>query len=547
MRRSLLIQAHLRYLFLYRRTAVIIALATLLISTMFANTATAEDPSQAEILERLQQLENEQKEMRELLKAKDARLNEVEQELERVKQAASAGAAPAAKAVPPAAPVPPAPPGTTEGQLAAPAPAPPIAPAAEPTPQLAAAPAEPSPSKEFFGRYVPGRGFTLARTEWGEVVFSAYSYVRYLNQQGLDKFYTNHQGQTIAVDRRNDVELNKVKLEFKGWLLDPRFQYVLYTWTNNTAMGLGAQVVVGGNLRWAFNDALQLGGGIFPLPSVRSNEGAWPFFLGVDHRTMSDEFFRGSYTMGIFAFGELAPCLRYSAMLGNNLSILGVDAVQLDNKFQTVAAALWWMPTTGEFGERGGSFGDFEDHQELATRIGGHFTYSPEDAQQQPNADAPDNTQIRLSDGTIIFTPGALAPDVSVNKVKYYMTSFDAGMKYRGFALEGEYYLRWLKELQATGPLPIDDTFDNGFQLMASMMVLPKTVQLYTQGAYLFGEFGDPWEVTAGINWWVFKRRELRVNLEYIYDRGSPVGYSAIPQQVGGTGSIVNANVELFF
>jgi hypothetical protein len=73
MRPSVLIQAHLRYLFLYRRTAVIIALATLLISTMFANTVTAEDPSQAQILERLQQLENEQKEMRELLKAKDAR------------------------------------------------------------------------------------------------------------------------------------------------------------------------------------------------------------------------------------------------------------------------------------------------------------------------------------------------------------------------------------------------------------------------------------------------------------------------------------------
>ncbi len=182
-------------------------------------------------------------------------------------------------------------------------------------------------------------------------------------------------------------------------------------------------------------------------------------------------------------------------MLGNNLSILGVDAEQLDGKFQTVAAALRWMPTTGEYGERGGAFGDYEDHQELATRIGAHFTFSPEDAQQQPNADAPDNSQIRLSNGTIIFTPGALAPDVSINKVKYYMTSFDAGMKYRGFALEGEYFQRWLNDFHANGELPIDHMNDNGFQLMASAMALPKTVQLYTQGAYLFGEFGDPWEV----------------------------------------------------
>jgi hypothetical protein len=273
----------------------------------------------------------------------------------------------------------------------------------------------------------------------------------------------------------------------------------------------------------------------------------WPYFLGVDHRTLTDEFFRGSYTMGIFAFGQLAPGLRYSTMLGDNLSILGVDANQLDGRFQTVAAALWWMPTTGEYGERGGAFGDYEDHQELATRLGAHFTFSPEDAQQQPNTDAPDNSQIRLSNSTVIFTPGALAPDVTINKVKYYMTSFDAGMKYHGFALEGQYFQRWLNDFHANGELPIDHMNDNGFELMASAMALPKTLQLYTQGAYLFGEFGDPWEVTAGINWWVFKRRELRLNLEYIYDRRSPVGYSAIPQQVGGTGSIFNGNLELFF
>ncbi len=112
---------------------------------MFANTATADDPSQAEILERLQRLENEQKETRELLKAKDARLNELEQELERVKHPEAAGAAP----------------GVAQGPAAAPAPASPSGrrrvyprrsqrrnlqplaehPGAQPTPQLAQAPA----------------------------------------------------------------------------------------------------------------------------------------------------------------------------------------------------------------------------------------------------------------------------------------------------------------------------------------------------------------------------------------------------------------------
>jgi len=169
------------------------------------------------------------------------------------------------------------------------------------------------------------------------------------------------------------------------------------------------------------------------------------------------------------------------------------------------------------------------------------------DRQSQPGADDIDNTQIRLSNGTIVFTPGALAPGVSVSDVKYYMTDLDAGVKYRGFALEGEYYWRWLRDLKADGPLPIDSTFDHGFQAMASAMLWPETVQAYTMGSYIFGDFGDSWEATAGFNWWIFHRREIRLNLEYLYDHESAIGYTAVPQTVGGTGSIFNASLELSF
>ena len=54
-----------------------------------------------------------------------------------------------------------------------------------------------------------------------------------------------------------------------------------------------------------------------------------------------------------------------------------------DGDFTTFSGALWWMPTTGEYGPRAG-FGDYEEHQDLATLIGVHFTFSPEDRQSQP-------------------------------------------------------------------------------------------------------------------------------------------------------------------
>ena len=61
----------------------------------------------------------------------------------------------------------------------------------------------------------------------------------------------------------------------------------------------------------------------------------------MDNRTIADEFFRGSYTFGVWVRGELVDGLAYAAMLGDNLSILGVDAKQLDNDLSTVSAAVW--------------------------------------------------------------------------------------------------------------------------------------------------------------------------------------------------------------
>ena len=52
-------------------------------------------------------------------------------------------------------------------------------------------------------------------------------------------------------------------------------------------------------------------------------------------------------------------------------------------------------------------FGDYEYHEKLATLLGVHFTYSREDAQEQPGVNAFENSQIRLSDGTLFFAPNA--------------------------------------------------------------------------------------------------------------------------------------------
>jgi hypothetical protein len=72
-----------------------------------------------------------------------------------------------------------------------------------------------------------------------------------LSQPTLDDSYTDSFDRTFDLDLRNDIQFNKVNLTFNGWVYDPNLRYLLYTWTNNTSQGDGAQVVVAGTLNTA--------------------------------------------------------------------------------------------------------------------------------------------------------------------------------------------------------------------------------------------------------------------------------------------------------
>jgi hypothetical protein len=405
----------------------------------------------------------------------------------------------------------------------------------------------PDTDAEYFGIFQGGgRGFKLADTKWGDVNFSAWTYARYLNQKELDSSYTDSFGRTRQLDLRNDVQLNKVNLYMKGWVYDPALRYLLYVWTANTNQGQDAQVVVAGNISYRFNEQLDLGVGIGALPGTRTLRNTFPYWLKVDTRPIADEFFRPSYTTGIWASGNLAPALQYKVMLGNNLSQLGVDAGELNGGFNTMSGAIWWMPTTGEYGPAGG-FGDFEMHDELATTFGLNVTRSREDAQSQPGTEDIQNTQLRLSDGTVIFNPDAFLTDGRIKRATYLMSSVDAGLKYRGYSLEGEYYFRWIDDLAVIGDIPVNSLFDNGFQVQASAMLIPQTLQPYIAASKIFGEYGDPWDFALGLNWFPLQQRLFRLNTELLYLKDSPVGYSSVPFIVGGNGLVFYSSLELMF
>lgn len=489
-------------------------------------------------------------------------IRSLQERLDKLEAAQSAGAqAPAAAQASPAATANTAPssvPITTSeatptGPTGSTGPTEPAEPAENPPEPVATTP-KPDDNK-FYGSYTPNLGYKVVNTEYGDMNISIYTYVRYLNQLGLDSNYTDAFGNVKNVQRRNDLQLLKLQIKFLGWILDPKLRYFLYAWTSNANQGQGAQVVLAGNLQYTFNKYFTLGGGIRSLPGTRSVEGNFPFWLNVDSRHIADEFMRPSYTSGIWATGNITDRLKYQAMLGNNMSTLGVPASRLDNGLNTFSSALIWLPN-GDFerGFSGQGWGDFEHHEKFSTRLAVHFSRSNENRESQPDSEQFENTQLRLSDGTVIFTPNLFAPGATITDARYRMTTVDGGFKYRGFSLEGEYFWRWLDNFkfqdvvnQETLQRIPSRLFDHSFQIQGSAMIVPKTLQAYMGFSKIFGQFGQPRDFRAGVNFFPFKNKVVRWNTEALYLYKSPVGYTSVPFPIGGRGWVFYSNMELAF
>ena len=165
--------------------------------------------------------------------------------------------------------------------------------------------------------------------------------------------------------------------------------------------------MLAGNLNYNFNEHFISAEASPHCPVYAVPRATFPFWLNVDNRLLTDEFMRPSYTSGVWAKGNITPALRYQVMVGNNLSTLGVSSAPARSQAQHVATALVWMPTTREFGH-----GIWRFRESRGAR---HATRGPLHAQHRRQAEPAqlgsfENTQIRLADGNVVFTPNLFGP-----------------------------------------------------------------------------------------------------------------------------------------
>ena len=245
-----------------------------------------------------------------------------------------------------------------------------------------------TPPKASTSQDRSGRASTSAST----VLF------RYMNQLPGEQTFTDHLGRERTVKARNDLNWHRTFVWLTGFFWDPKFRYNISLWSLPTTQ----QTLLFGNLQYKFSQAFGLGVGIAPNLTVRSVQGSWPFW-GSSDRQMAEDFFRGGFPSGVFITGQADVAVLLHRLDRQQHQPARVTAAN-DTRDMATSASVQWMPTTGEFGPRGG-FGDLEYHPELATRFGSR----PGTAARTATAmkPSPNATQIKLSDGS---TPSIPAP-----------------------------------------------------------------------------------------------------------------------------------------
>jgi hypothetical protein len=362
--------------------------------------------------------------------------------------------------------------------------------------------------------------------------FNLNTQVRYLNTTDSEDTYTDHLGTVRDVNTRNDITVNRTMFILGGYIFDKRLRYSSTVWTSAGA----ASIVVAGTIGWQFDKALTITGGYTGVPGSRSLVNTFPFFTATD-RSMADNFFRPGFTQGVWANGDLGNGLNYLVFVGNGLNTLNISANKIDTNLM-YSGSVWWEPL-GDYGEPGKSRNMYDDYfssDDVRVRLGTAFTRSREDRFSNLDQSSPENTSMYNSDGVLTFSTGAFAPGVTVQEATYKMWAIDAGMKWNGLAINGQYFFRWIDDFAADGPLPLDSTFDHGFELSASYFVVPRKVVVYGRGSMVNGEFNDSWEYAGGFKWHFLPTERLWLTGEMMYVHKAPYSGAFTPYTTGLTG-----------
>ncbi len=396
-------------------------------------------------------------------------------------------------------------------------------------------------------RYIPAtdfvgsKGFEVyARRSQGfpaSLYLNGFMQVRWFEFARSVTSWSDSTGALYPVNNINTFEINRFFITTEGFVTDEQIPYSISLF-GTTDYGNNSAITPLGYVGYQFNDNLSIAGGVTFVAATREWTTSSRWVLGID-RSMANTFFRPSYSPGVeFAGNFLDGELTWRGGAWNSIdgSLAGVNR---NGTSMAWAGIISWEP----WGKYGLGYSDMEIHDEPALRIGCSGIHALSQAVEATNGNNPEDTIIRLSDGTPIAAPGALGPNSQVDQFRLQLASIDAGWKYNGVSLNFEYYWRLLNDFVGTGPFNQQSLFDQGGAAYMSFCVVPRKYEVYGRSSAVTGLYGTGQEYGGGFNWYLRKSRQTKLTLEALYYNRSPADNTLYPYRAGYSGTAIQTQM----
>jgi hypothetical protein len=290
---------------------------------------------------------------------------------------------------------------------------------------------------------------------------------------------------------------------------------------------------------WQFSDAFELQFGKRKVAAGRN----WllgAFDTRLADRPFSTDFFRPGRSVGVWIVGDPTDNSHYEIAATDGFRTDNLTPFETNNTF-AFSGTGWWDPL--------GSYGsatpvDFESHNDPAMRVGYSWVTS---AKGQRGQFLRDTDFVRLSDGTRLTNFGALGPGATVDTFDLALLAMDAGIKYRGWSLNAEYFLRWITDIKADMPLTTSGVFQHGFYVEGGYFVLPRKFEVNAHVANVRGDFGTTTGIAAGFSWYPGKTNNFKLTVDTTFIDGSPVNSTGSDILVGDHGILTRIQMQARF
>jgi len=400
---------------------------------------------------------------------------------------------------------------------------------------------EPENQSPFFAEY--NKGFRIAPRDKKKTPFdlkiNGRLQFRWVGFSRDSDTFTNRLG-TVEVPSRNDFEVERGRLEFKGFAVDPRLKYYFnldadtddnhevifhdfwfdYDLSDNATVRVG-KAKVPGSYEWLESST-----------TTRFSD-----------RSLSTTYFRADRSVGVWLLGETTGGLNYQLAVTNGFDSTDLEPEDVDDNF-AYTGLFYYDP----IGDPGKGYSDLEHSAKPSLRIGTSMSFTNTNPQNDGSSTA-EQAFARVSDGAFLTDTGALTPGVTVNDFDHYLVSAFASGKWRGYSFNAEYYARWLQNFDTlTGADPgINDLFDSGFYLDVGYFLVPGTFEVNGRLSQIDGLFGDTWEYAVGWNWFHNKSHKTKVTFDATLLEGSPTASSSPNFEIGQDGILYRLQYQLAF